>query len=278
MSESYKKNSTIPRVIAVVSGKGGTGKTFVAVNLASAFYREGKQVVLLDGDFGLANVHLLMGEKPEKNLEEVLAGQCEMKDILLPTTEGFTIIPAGRGRSLMAQLHPHQLIGLIAAVDGLEAPPDVLLLDTAGTISVEELQFIAAAGEVIIVTTPDLLSLQDAAEYIRQLHIRHHIQRFSIVANMTKNHREAHNMLEKLQNLVGFDVDVVLKPLGHVSLDDAARKSMSCLSSVIESEPDSKAAKQLFSIAKKISEDTSVPLLGGGLSFFYEKNLRAGGV
>lgn len=277
MQEFDNKNNTIPRVIAVASGKGGAGKTFIAVNLASAFHRSGKRVVLLDGDFGLANIHLLLGEKSEQDLEAVLSGKCTLEDILLPTAEGFTIIPGGRGRPLMAQLQAYQLSGLISAVDTLTVLPDVFLIDTAGSIGAQELQLIAAAGEVVIVATPDALALQDAAEYIRQLHISHHIQRFSIIANMAKSHREAHTMLEKLQNLVGFDVDVVLRPLGHVPVEESVRKSMTCMSSVIEAEPASKAARQLLMITERLNEEQVSPLKGGGLSFFYEQHMRAGG-
>ena len=276
MKEFDHKNNNVPRVIAIASGKGGVGKTFIAVNLASALSRCGKKVVLLDGDFGLANIHLLLGEKSEQDLEAVLAGKCELEEILLPTAEGFTIIPGGRGKPLMADLQPYQLSGLISAVDTLSSLPDIFLIDTAGSISMQELQLISAAGEIIIVITPDKLALQDAAEYIRQLHIGHSVQRFFIVSNMTKSHREAHNLLERLQNLVGFDVDVVLKPLGSVSSEESAKKSMACMSSVLESDPDSKVAKQINAITGKLNGDRVHSLKSGGLSFFYEQNMRAG--
>ena len=279
MREQQNNADIIPRVIAITSGKGGTGKTFFTVNLASALSRAGKRVLLLDGDFGLANVHLLLGEQPKINLEKVITGEHKIEDILLPTAEGFSIIPGSRGQPLMAELQPHQLQGLIAAVDELSCIPDVLLIDTAGSISTNELQLIAAAREVVVVTTPEMIALQDAAEYIRQLHQKYNIQHFSIVANKTSNHREAGNLMEKLQNLIGFDVHVVLKPIGNIPFEKLAGKSSTCMASIIESEPDSKAARNLISIAKNINHGTAFSSSStGGLLFFYEKYLKAGGI
>ena len=111
---NHNKDHLYPRVIAISSGKGGTGKTFFSVNLASLLQKKGKNVLLLDGDFGLANIHLLLGEQPEKNLDSVLRGECSLEEILLTTQEGFTIIPGGRGQSSLAHLKPTQLSGLIS--------------------------------------------------------------------------------------------------------------------------------------------------------------------
>ena len=279
MRELQNNEDVIPRVIAITSGKGGTGKTFFTVNLASALSRAGKRVLLLDGDFGLANVHLLMGEQPRISLEKVITGENKIEDILLSTSEGFSVIPGSRGQPSMADLQPNQLQGLIAAVDELSCTPDVFLIDTSGSISTNELQLIAAAREVIVVTTPEMIALQDAAEYIRQLHIKYNIQYFSIVANKTNNHREAGNLMETLQNLIGFDVHVVLKPIGNIPFEKLAGKSSTSMASIIESAPESKAARNLTGIAKNINHGAAYSSSStGGLLFFYEKYLRAGGI
>ncbi len=276
-NKDFNKNKA-PAVMAIVSGKGGVGKTFVAINLASALHRQGKQTLLLDADFGLGNIHLLLGEKADINLDMVLSGQHKIDDALIPTAEGFSIIPGERGKPLMANLSFFQLSGLISAIDSLETKPDVFLIDTAGSVSNEELQLVAAAEEIIVVITPDLLSLQDAAEYIRQINIHHGLQRFFIISNMTKNQREAQNLMEKLQNLVGFDVDVVLKPLGYLPKDDSVIRSVESMSSTLESEPESKVAKLVTTIADKLKKEDLNNNKHGGLSFFYENKIKSGDV
>ena len=272
-----RKVSGVPRVIAVTSGKGGTGKTFVTINLAGALSRSGNHVLLLDGDFGLANVHPLLGEHPGADISAVLEGRLRIEDILLPVADGFAVIPGARGRPSLSDPGPGRLSGLICAMDALTPPPDVLLIDTAGTISVNELRLIAAAGEVVVVTTPDAMALQDAAEYMRQLHDRHFIYRFLIIANKTRNHREAQSVMEKLQNLVGFHVNVVLKPLGHIPRDESVRRAPACMASVLEADPSSRAAGQLTRIAARLCAEPPAGALRGGLTFFYEKHLKAAG-
>lgn len=273
--DSFKEEQkiSVPRVIAVTSGKGGTGKTFITVNLAKVFSQQGKHVVLLDGDFGLANIHLLLGKEPCHDLEAIFSGECEIEDVLMPVSEKLAVIPGGRGKPFMSQLNSYQLLGLISAMDAIKKVPDILLIDTAGTVSAEELQLIAAAGEVIIVLNPDMLSLQDTADYIRQLNICHHIQRFLLITNLTKNHREEHNILEKLQCLVGFDVDVILKPLGNVPKDEFISKSIMHKSSVMEFLPESKMTKHITEITEKLCREPVRLFPRGGLTFFYEHHI-----
>ena len=276
MAESTKNYLHIPKVIAIAGGKGGIGKTFIAINLSSALHRMGKKVILLDGDFGLANIHLLLGEKPNKNVTSVLEGQCNIEDILLPTHEGFALVPGSRGQPPLAQLKSKQLLSIISSVDQLNTLPDVLLIDTAGGIGETELLLVAAANEIVIVVTTDMMALHDAAEYIRQMSFIHGVHRFSIIINMSKNQREAYNALEQLHVLVGFDVDVVLHPIGSIILEDAVRQATSRMSSIIEFAPHSKATQQFFEIAEKIINNRHLHL-NNGLSFFYEHRIRARG-
>ncbi len=268
-----EQKASVPRVIAVTSGKGGTGKTFITVNLAKAFCQQGKNVILLDGDFGLANVHLLLDKKPNHDLEAILSNECSIEDILIPVSERFSMIPGGRGKPFMAQLTPYQLLGLINAMDDIATRPDILLLDTAGTISAGELQLIAAAGEIIMVVTPDMLSLQDAADYIHQLYIHHHIQRFLLIANLTKNHREENKILEKLHSMIGFGIDIILKPLGHIPKDECVIKSSMCKHINPKIFPQSKTIKSIKQMTEKLCREPIKSFARGGLTFFYEQHI-----
>ena len=139
------------RVIAVASGKGGVGKTNVSVNLAMAIASEGKDVTILDADLGLANIDVLLGLHSDKNLSNVINGECDLEEILLDGPGGIKIIPASSGVKNMAELTPAQHAGLVSAFSELNHNIDVLLVDTAAGISDSVVSFSRAAQGVVVV-------------------------------------------------------------------------------------------------------------------------------
>ena len=157
------------RVMAVTSGKGGVGKTNVSVNLAAAMINNGKDVMLLDADLGLANIDVLLGLNPTYNLAHVLNGSRSLEEVIVKGPGGLKIIPAASGIKNMANLSPAEHAGLIKAFSELSDRLDVLVVDTAAGISDSVISFTRACQEVIVVVCDEPASITDAYALIKVL-------------------------------------------------------------------------------------------------------------
>ena len=133
------------QVIAVTGGKGGVGKTNISVNLSLALIGNGRRVVLLDADFGLANVDILLGLKAERTIADVIAGTCGLRDIMIRTPSGLQVIPASSGVQSLVGLGPQEHAGMISAFSELSEQLDVLVIDTASGISDSVIRFVRAS-------------------------------------------------------------------------------------------------------------------------------------
>jgi MinD-like ATPase involved in chromosome partitioning or flagellar assembly len=155
------------RVVAVTSGKGGVGKTSVAVNLGVALARRGKRVIVLDCDLGTANVDVMLGLHPRYSLQHVLSRQRRLDEVAVTGPSGLRIIPGGSGLPELANLTDERREELLAIFAQLDGHADILLLDTGAGISANVLRFVVAAGEAIVVTTPEPPAVTDAYALIK---------------------------------------------------------------------------------------------------------------
>ena len=160
------------RVIAITSGKGGVGKSTVSINLAVALAALGRSVTLLDADLGLANVDVMLGLTPSKNLVDVLNGDCELDEILVQGPRGIHVVPAASGVQRMAELGEQERAGLLYAFSQLENRSDVMIVDTAAGIASNTMQFCDASHEVIVVVCNDPASVTDAYATVKVLNQR----------------------------------------------------------------------------------------------------------
>ncbi|MTI13795.1 MinD/ParA family protein [Sansalvadorimonas verongulae] len=266
------------RVIAIASGKGGSGKSFLTLNLAEALSRMGRRVVVLDADFGLANIELLTGAEPEYSISDVLAGKCDITQTLIEGPGGVRIIPGGRSEPTMASLSHGRLSGLINAIDVLAGDIDYLLIDTAGGLSSNDLQLVQAAGELLVVMTPDPLSQADTADFIKALRGHCGIQQFGILTNMTRRQREGHTLVETLQQRLDFEQDLVLRHCGQVPFDQDVAKCCQNFQSLLEVRPESRTARALQMLAETLDRRRISSPVAGGMTFFLEQTVNAGGM
>ena len=139
------------QVIAVSGGKGGVGKSNVSVNLGIALAQMGRRVVLLDADLGLANIDVLLGITANRNIQDVIAGDCDLRDVLVNGPGGIKIVPASSGTQRMTQLSTLEHAGLINAFSELGDQIDVLIVDTAAGISESVVSFLRASQELLLV-------------------------------------------------------------------------------------------------------------------------------
>lgn len=263
------------RVIAVTSGKGGVGKTNVSVNLGTAMANEGKSVLLMDADMGLANVDVLLGLRPTYNLSHVIRGELTLEEIILPSTNRFSIIPASSGLKSMAELSPAQHAGIIRAFSELSQNLDVLLIDTAAGISESVISFSRAAQEVIVVVCDEPASITDAYALIKLLNRDYGVHRFRILANMVQGAQEGRDLYNKIVKVVDRYLDATLDFMGTIPHDEYLRKAVQRQRPVVDAYPRSKSAMSFKKLAKKTDNWPVAMIAGGHLEFFVERLIQS---
>ncbi|MEH6530318.1 MAG: MinD/ParA family protein [Photobacterium frigidiphilum] len=261
------------KVITVTGGKGGVGKTNVTLSMAISMARQGKKVMVLDADLGLANVDVMLGLRSGRNLSHVLAGQCDLQDVILEGPYGVKIIPGSSGTQKMAELSPAQHAGLIRAFGNLQDDIDVLLVDTAAGISDMVLSFARAAQDVLVVVCDEPTSITDAYALIKVLSREYDVQRFKIVANMVRSYREGRDLFTKLTRVTERFLDANLELVACVPLDDRVRQAVKRQKIVVDAFPRSPAALALTALSNKALTWPVPHNPGGHLEFFVERLL-----
>jgi flagellar biosynthesis protein FlhG len=263
------------QVIAVSGGKGGVGKSNISVNLSIALAELRRRVVLLDADLGLANVDVLLGIRATHTLADVLAGTHSLTDVLVTGPAGVKIVPASSGVQRMAELSAAEHAGLINAFNDLSDQVDILVIDTAAGISDTVVSFVRAANEVIIVVCDEPSSITDSYALIKLLNKEYGMQRFRVVANMTRTPQEGINMFNKLNTVCERFLDVTLQFVGQVPFDENVRKAVQKQKSLLEFAPTSKAAVAIRALAQVVDKWPLPNSPTGRLEFFVERLLQA---
>lgn len=269
-------SATLPIVLSVTSGKGGVGKTNVSTNLALCLGELGHRCVIMDADLGLANVDVLLGLTPERNLFHVFHEGISLKQILFPTPYGFSILPAASGVSEMLSLTTGQKLELLEAVDVLEDEVDFLIVDTGAGINDNVLYFNLAAQERLVVVTPEPTSLTDAYALIKVLKVKHGVEKFHILVNMAKNEKSAREIFVKLYNACDhFLSGVSLDFTGTIPLDSNVRQAVIQQHPFCSLFPESEATMAMRKIAHNVTHWKPQDHLDGNIKFFWKKLLFA---
>ncbi|GAB3379997.1 flagellar synthesis regulator FleN [Spongiibacter taiwanensis] len=266
------------QVIAISGGKGGVGKTNVAINLGCALAEAGKRVALLDADFGLANVDVLLGLKAQRNIEQVIDGQCSLNDIMLAGPAGMKVIPASSGTRRLTRLDNFHHAGLIRAFSDVASQIDVLLVDTAAGIGDSVVSFVAAAQEVLLVVCDEPSSITDAYAMIKVLSRDYGKQRLRILANMVRSEEEGRALFEKLQQVCDRFLEVSLLDAGCVPFDEALRDAVRQQRPLVLEAPSSPAARAIRRLAAQVQTWPLPRRSQGHLEFFVEQLLDPSGI
>ncbi|WP_020209485.1 MinD/ParA family protein [Gilvimarinus chinensis] len=265
------------QVIAVSGGKGGVGKSNISVNLSIALANMRRRVVLMDADLGLANIDVLLGLSPKHTLADVLAGKCSLPEILMAGPGGIKIVPAASGVQRMAELSSQEHAGVISAFSDLSDQVDVLVIDTAAGISDTVLSFVRAANETLVVVCDEPSSITDAYALIKLLNKEYDLQRFRVVANMTRTSGEGQLMFNKLNSVCERFLDVALQYVGQIPFDENVRHAVQRQKALLDFAPNCKASLALRELAKKVDNWPLPSAPSGKLEFFVERLLQAAG-
>lgn len=263
------------KVIAVAAGKGGVGKTHVTANLAVSLGAMGRQVVVLDADFGLANLDLMLGLQPRLTLANVLDGDCTLEEVLLPGPRGIHVVPAASGIARMAELDALAQATLIRAFGTLQRPVDVLLVDTAAGLGGGVLNLAQAAHHVLVVVCDEPASITDAYGLVKVLSRDRGVRRFQVLANQVRSLGEGEALFAKFRDACLRFLEVRLDYAGAIPHDEFARKAVQQRQAVVECYPGSPAATAFKNLARR-ADSWSVPAgMRGHLEFFVERLAHA---
>jgi flagellar biosynthesis protein FlhG len=270
-------NATRPvKVIAVTGGKGGVGKTTVSVNLAVSMAAQGRHVMLLDADLGLANVDVLLGLHTRFDLGHVIKGECPLEDAIVTGPHGLQIVPAASGVKRMANLTEFEHAGIVRAFSDLYHRVDVLVVDTAAGLHNSVTAFSQAAHHVVVVVCDEPASITDAYALIKVLSREHGVQRFQILANQTRRSGEGADLFQKISRVCDRFLTVGLEFAGCVPFDDYLRRAVQRQCAVVDAYPASISSVALKKFAVQ-ADKWSVPQAARGhLEFFVERMVGAG--
>lgn len=255
-NESYSENITVnttkttnlARVITVTSGKGGVGKSNIAVNMSISLCSMGYKVALIDADLGLANVDVLMGISPEFSLADILHNNKSIMEILSEGPCGVKFISGGSGVEELVKLNKEQLEKFISEIGILDSYFDIIIIDTGAGLSDSVLSFTMASDEIIVVTTPDPTAITDAYALIKVISSRNMNKDIKVIVNRAENVNEANNVLDKLVLVTDKFLSMKIVPLGFILYDDNVIKAVKSQSPFITSNPNSTASRNIRSI------------------------------
>ena len=246
------------RITAVTSGKGGTGKTFVAANLAAALARAGQRVLVLDADLGLANLDVLLNLAARVTLHDVFTGRAMLAEALQPAPGGFSVLLAGSGLVEYSRMTPEVRDKLLDVIAQVRPRFDHVLLDTGAGISDLVLFTVSLADDLLIVVTPEPTSLTDAYATIKVLASTQAARPVRLLVNQSRRPGEGRSVHHQLQQVLDRFVNnslpqpLKLELLGEVPLDAAVRDSIQRRQLLLECLPGSPAALAIAAAAGKL--------------------------
>jgi len=262
------------QVIAVTGGKGGVGKTTIAVNLAAALAARGKDVMLLDGDLGLANVDVFLGLTPRLTLADVLAGNCSLEEVVIEAPQGFRVVPAASGIAQLAELDTLTHLGLVRAFGDLTTDLDVLVVDTAPGIAGSVLQFSQAAQQVLVVLCDEPASLTDAYALIKILSRDHGVKKFRVLVNQVRGRGLGQALFQRFERVATRFLSVELDYVGEIPEDAFLRRSIREQRPVVAAYPSAPAAVALKTLALRADMWPVAEGPRGNVEFFVERLIR----
>lgn len=271
---NQQSSRPLARIITVTSGKGGVGKSNTSINLAIQMRRLGLRVIILDADFGLANIEIMFGTVPKYNLADLIYQGKNIKDIITwgPAEVGF--ISGGSGIVGLSNLSRDYLTYIIQNLAELDAIADVVIIDTGAGISDAVLEFLVASGEIIVVTTPEPTSITDSYSLLKALN-RHprflpEMSQIKVIANRVDSKEEGQTLFHKLNSVVARYLKLQISYLGSIPQDQQLSRAVMQQVPISIQNENAKSALAFEEIAARLCDvETSKAIRKRGMAAFF---------
>lgn len=259
------------KTISITSGKGGVGKTTLVANMAMALANARDRVLIFDGDFGMANVDIFFGVRPQGNFMDVLSGKKAMSEILVEVAPGIHLLPGGSGLPEFSLMNNFQRRALLDAVAALSNDFAWMIVDTAPGITDNVLYLNSAADTTMVVLTPDPASFADAYALIKVMNQKHRTERFSVVCNQVRDENDGLGLFQRFAEATSRFLDVGLDYAGAVPMDVALRRANLNQRLILRQEPGAPSAAAIRRICAQISREAGVTEARGGMQIFWQQ-------
>jgi flagellar biosynthesis protein FlhG len=254
-----------PKILAVTSGKGGVGKTNVVANLSVSLSELGKKIVVLDADFGLANIDVLLGLTPRYHLGHVLFGNKTLSEIMVQGPKGIRIIPASSGLQRMSELTLAQRNHLVESFANLDCDTDYFIIDTAAGISRNVIHFLLSAQEVIVVSAPEPTAIVDAYAVIKIILAEDHKKPIQVLINSVEHAEDAHEVYCQINSVVKRFLNREIDYLGHIERDAHVAQAVRSQMVVTHRFPNAPASRCFRELARRVVQQEGRTTLPEGL-------------
>ena len=251
---------TMVKVVAITSGKGGVGKTFVSANLAAALGKRGNRVLVIDADLGLANLDVVLNLYPKVTLHDVFTGKAKLEDAVIRAPGGFSVLLAGSGLVEYSRLSAEVRDDFLRIMNRLTPNFDIVLLDTGAGISDVVLFAVSLASEVLVVATPEPTSLTDAYATIKVLAAQQKRQIIRLVVNQAARLGDGRAITTQLQQVLDRFVpsepgrQLRLVHMGDIPADPQVRQAIMRRQLLLQSMPGCPAGLAISQLALKLQE------------------------
>lgn len=214
------------RSIAVVSGKGGVGKSNFTTNFAALLAGKGKKVVVLDMDIGMGNVHILIGSSVKYSLKDYLDGQVSLEDVLCETQEGVSYISGGSGMTSLMEWSPDIFARLIKAFETLQKNYDFVLFDMGAGVADWSLDLLTSIEEIIVISTAEPTSIMDAYSMMKFIHLKDPLKKFYLLCNRAFTVEEGQDTTQRLKTVMQRFLEKEVSILGSLPEDPVVRRAV----------------------------------------------------
>jgi len=275
--QGENKPKAASRIMCVTSGKGGVGKSNFTVNFALELAKANKRVLIIDADFGLSNIDVILGVTPKYDLSYVMRRKKHLREIITAAPGNINFISGGSGVYDLINLSADDIEYFLAELSDIENDTDIIIFDTGAGINDNNVQIITACDEVVLVATTEPPSIVDAYALLKTVIDVRREPEFKLVINKAENVNEARRIIGNFINVTKSYLRLNIEPLGYILDDSSVVKAVKSQKPFVTMFPDSAAAKNMSGIAAKYltgCEEQEKETKEGGLKSFFRRFMR----